>query len=124
MKLSILLSFLFLFSCGKTNFDEAEKQDDLKIGTLSIPAQGIVGGGPSLFYNNESYQIDFNSSSAAVYEYVQKVSNGEVGVQAISNNNYSKTYNVKFSGSFIESQCTFNPTAVCTNASLTSLSAY
>ena len=129
---SLMVLLLTLVACGKeskTSFSSSSTQltvNGLSLTTsiVSIPAAGVVGGGPSILINGTSYQIDSSTSSSNASQYLLALSYGRAGVTPISQDNYSTKYRVGYLGSIVQGACTFNPTATCSNAVLTQLIAY
>ena len=132
-KLILLFSIFFLFACGKTNGPASQNGNSTITnqsalvnmdGTITIPAQGMVGGAPSIYFNSVQYIYSSNGSSSAAQNYFNSLSNHQVNVWPIFQNANSTQYRIHFTGSFAQGPCPFNPTAMCQLALVQSMVAY
>ena len=121
-----IITLLLLVACGK------EKPSGLSSssspygaennGVLSIPAPGMVGGGPTIMYGNSYMQMGQVSPEAGLY--IDRLRNRRINIAALSIDAGSTKYRVNFTGTMGSGQCPFNPTAICSIVNLQSLRAY
>jgi hypothetical protein len=91
-------------------------------GILSIPASGVLGGGPTLSYNNTRFHMGSLSQQASGH--LSALMNGQINIAPISRDYTSIKYRVNFSGLTTQGPCSTNPMAQCPVINLESLTAY
>jgi hypothetical protein len=126
MRLFFLFSLLFLISCGNdkvvSNKSQTSNGMGENSGILSIPASGVLGGGPTLSYNNTRFHMGSLSQQASGH--LSALMNGQINIAPISRDYTSIKYRVNFSGLTTQGPCSTNPMAQCPVINLESLTAY
>jgi hypothetical protein len=124
--LFIFSIFFFITACGNDKMVSNRSQSSNGVaqssGLLSIPAPGMLGGGPILTYNNTRLHMGTLSNQASGQ--LSALMNGQTNIAPISRDYTSIIYRVHFSGLPTQGPCSTNPMAQCSVINLESLSAY